>query len=139
MIFISYSRLFKNTERLSPQKANVLQSANLHISDFSINKKILLKKILKSRAPGIGLWGISLVTLAQSLYKVPFFFFYFQKRKCPFTKLRLGLSRPYVSSFTIKLSCGKELYTFERSISVVPTKPELSSPFSNALINLYKT
>ena len=57
-IFISCSRLFKITERLSPQENNVLSSVNLHISDFSINKKISLIKILKSRGPGIDPWRI---------------------------------------------------------------------------------
>ena len=63
-IFISCSRLLKITERLSPQENDVPSSANLHISDFSINKKLLLIKTLKSRDLGMDLWGIPLVTLA---------------------------------------------------------------------------
>ena len=38
-----------------------------------MNKKISLIKILKSRDPRIDLWGILLVTLAQSLYEEPIF------------------------------------------------------------------
>ena len=38
-IFILCFRLFKITERLSPQENNMLSSAKKHISDFSINKK----------------------------------------------------------------------------------------------------
>ena len=72
-IFVSCSRLFKITERLSPQENNALSSANLHMSDFSINKKISLIKILKSRGPRMDLWGIPLVTLTQSPYEEPIF------------------------------------------------------------------
>ena len=70
-IFISCSRLFKITERLSPQETYALSSAQLHISDFSINRKISLTKILKSRGPRKYLWWILLVTLAQALYEDP--------------------------------------------------------------------
>ena len=41
-IFISWSRLFKITKRLSPQEYIVLSSAKLQLSDFPINKKMLL-------------------------------------------------------------------------------------------------
>ena len=51
----------------------MLSSGNLHISDFSMNKKISLIKILKSRGPRMDFWGILLVTLAQSLYEKPVF------------------------------------------------------------------
>ena len=53
---MSYSRIFKITERLSPQESNVLSLAKLHISDFSINKKIPSIKILKSRGSRIDFW-----------------------------------------------------------------------------------
>ena len=65
--FISCSRLFKITERLSPQENNLLLSENLHTSDFSINKKISLINLLKSRGRRMNLWGIPLLTLAQAL------------------------------------------------------------------------
>ena len=74
-IFISGSTLFKITERLSPQENNVLSSVNLHTSDFSVNKKISLIKILKSRGPRMDFWGKPLVTLAQSLNEEPIFSF----------------------------------------------------------------
>ena len=47
----------------------MLLSGNLHISDFSMKKKMSLIKILKSRGPRMDFWGILLVTLAQSLYE----------------------------------------------------------------------
>ena len=74
-IFISCSRLVKITERLSSRENNVLLSANLHISDFSMNKKKSFIEILKCRGPRMDFWGILLVTLAQSLYEEPIFFF----------------------------------------------------------------
>ena len=62
-------KLVKITERLTSRENNVLASGNLHISDFSMNKKISLIKILKSRRPRMDFWGILLVALAQSLYE----------------------------------------------------------------------
>ena len=47
----------------------MLLSVNLHISDFSIDKKIPLINILKSRGPRMDLWGKPLVALARSLYE----------------------------------------------------------------------
>ena len=72
---MSCSRLFKITGKYSPQGNNVLLSENLHISDFSINKKMSLIKLLKSRGPRMDLWVIPLVTLAQFLYGEPIFSF----------------------------------------------------------------
>ena len=69
-----------------------------------MNKKISLIKILKSRGPRIESWGIPLVTLAQSLHKVPVFVLCSRKPNQSLTKLRLGLSRPYASSFAGKRS-----------------------------------
>ena len=67
------------TERLSPQKNNVLLSTKLHISDFKINKKISLIKILKNRGLRIDPWGIPLVTLAILHYiKSQFLSFVFE-------------------------------------------------------------
>ena len=85
-ILISRSRLFKiYLEIISTQENNLLSSSNLHISNFSINKKISLIKILKSRGSRKDLWGIPLVTFAhykiRSLYEEPIFFLCFRKRK----------------------------------------------------------
>ena len=85
-ILISRSRLFKiYLEIISTQENNLLSSSNLHISNFSINKKISLIKILKSRGSRTDLWGIPLVTFAhykiRSLYEEPIFFLCFRKRK----------------------------------------------------------
>ena len=80
MIFISSSRLSQIAERLSPQEKIALSWANLHISDFSVNKKTSVIKIIKSRSCRIDLWGMSLITLAQSVYGKPIFFLCFWKR-----------------------------------------------------------
>ena len=41
--------------------------------NFSMNKKISLIEILKSRGPRMDFWGILLVALALSLYEKPVF------------------------------------------------------------------
>ena len=79
LVFISCSRLFKITERLSQQEKNVLSLANLHISNFSIIIKISLIKILKSGSPGMDPWEIPLVILVQSHYEEPIIFSLFPK------------------------------------------------------------
>ena len=58
----------------------MLSSANLHISDFLINKEKSLIKILKSRGPRMDLWRISLVKLAQSLHEETIFSLCFLQR-----------------------------------------------------------
>ena len=99
MIFVSYSRLFKITKRISPHKKNALSSAKLHILEFSMNKKILFTKILKSKGPKIDPWGIPLVT-----HEAPIVVLCSRKHKQSLAKLRPVLSRPYASSFAIKRS-----------------------------------
>ena len=63
--FISCSKRFKIFDRLSPQENNVLSQANLHTSDFSVNKNLPLIEILKSRSSRMDLLGIPLATLAK--------------------------------------------------------------------------
>ena len=65
---MSCTRLFKITERLSPQEKNVLSLAKLHTLDFSINKKTSIT-ISKSIGTRINPWEIPLLSSISPVAK----------------------------------------------------------------------
>ena len=114
---------------------NILSSAKLAISNFSIKKKGSYKWILKKSGPNTEPCGKLDIISFQELYSLPILVLWKRCDKQSFTKLSELLSKPEVSSFAINKECGWQSKALVRTINNAPKafpRSTLCFHFSNS-------